>query len=139
METPGSPGKSNGLLDRALAELALTKIDISTAGRGPGDLSPSILRSPTTAATLRFDQLARDESARAEEDRGVIEFHIINNTLEFDQDAQKLLWLLQLQNVFAMQLPRMPRDYITRLVFDPKHRNMVLVKAGQVIGGVCFR
>jgi len=33
----------------------------------------------------------------------------------------------------------MPRDYIARLVFDPKHNDMVLVKAGQVIGGVCFR
>lgn len=139
-EGPESPTTtSNSLLDRALSELS-SRFDNGSLGPGPGDLSPALLRSPTTAAvTLRFEHLARDESARAEEERGVIEFRIINNNLEMDQESQKLLWLLQLQNVFAMQLPRMPRDYITRLVFDPKHKNMVLVKAGQVIGGVCFR
>lgn len=132
-----SSASTNALLDRAIAEVvSSSKFD---GGHGQGDLSPAILRSPTTAAAMRFEHLARDESARAEEERGVIEFRIINNSLEFDQEAQKLLWLLQLQNVFAMQLPRMPRDYIARLVFDPKHKNMVLVKAGQVIGGVCFR
>ncbi|VEL33361.1 unnamed protein product [Protopolystoma xenopodis] len=34
-------------------------------------------------------------------------------------EAQHLLWLLELLNVFALQLPRMPKEYITRLVFDP--------------------
>lgn len=90
-------------------------------------LSPNI-RSPGG----RFDQLARDESARNEEEKGVIEFHVINNDLSSNQEPNKLLWLLQLQNVFAMQLPRMPREYIVRLVFDTKHKNLVLVKAGQV-------
>lgn len=29
------------------------------------------------------------------------------------------MWLVGLQNVFSHQLPRMPKEYITRLVFDP--------------------
>merc|ERR1711976_157086 len=33
----------------------------------------------------------------------------------------------------------MPKNYISRLVFDPKHRNLVLLKGGHVIGGICFR
>ncbi|KAL3320242.1 Histone acetyltransferase kat2b [Cichlidogyrus casuarinus] len=38
----------------------------------------------------------------------------------------------------------MPKEYITRLVFDPKHKNLVLLKVEgdakkQVIGGICFR
>ncbi len=32
----------------------------------------------------------------------------------------------------------MPREYITRLVFDPKHKCLVLVKDNRVIGGICF-
>jgi histone acetyltransferase len=42
--------------------------------------------------------------------------------------------------MFSMQLPRMPKEYITRLVFDPKHKSLVLIKHGVgVIGGICMR
>ena len=34
---------------------------------------------------------------------------------------------------------RMPKEYITRLVFDPKHKTLALVKNGKPIGGICFR
>eukprot|EP00079_Xenopus_tropicalis_P026927 XP_012821016.1 PREDICTED: histone acetyltransferase KAT2B isoform X2 [Xenopus tropicalis] len=37
------------------------------------------------------------------------------------------------------ELPRMPKEYITRLVFDPKHKTLALIKDGRVIGGICFR
>ncbi|NXU82273.1 KAT2A acetyltransferase, partial [Xiphorhynchus elegans] len=43
------------------------------------------------------------------------------------------------RNVFSHQLPRMPKEYITRLVFDPKHKTLALIKDGRVIGGICFR
>ena len=33
----------------------------------------------------------------------------------------------------------MPKEYITRLVFDPKHKCLALVKDSRVIGGICFR
>jgi len=79
-----------------------------------------------------FFQFSRDEMAHTEERRGLIAFKVLNNNLTLEQNSQKLLWLLQLHNVFAMQLPQMPRDYIARLVFDPKHRNLALIKANQV-------
>ena len=50
-----------------------------------------------------------------------------------------MLWLIGLQNVFSHQLPRMPKEYITRLVFDSKHRTLALVKDNRTIGGICFR
>jgi len=50
-----------------------------------------------------------------------------------------MLWLIALQNVFSHQLPRMPKEYITRLVFDPKHKTLALIKDGRPIGGICFR
>jgi histone acetyltransferase len=82
---------------------------------------------------------ARDEAARLEERRGIIEFHVISNSLDHEPTDQILLWLVGLQNVFSHQLPRMPKEYITRIVFDPKHKCLCLIKDNRVIGGVCFR
>lgn len=62
---------------------------------------------------------SRDESARKEELKGVIEFHVIGNSLTKKPTRQLLVWLIGMQNVFSHQLPRMPKEYITRLVFDP--------------------
>lgn len=61
----------------------------------------------------------RDEAAKAEEKRGEIEFHIVGNSLTHSITKQSMLWLLGLQSVFAHQLPDMPREYISQLVFDP--------------------
>ncbi|XP_069041780.1 histone acetyltransferase KAT2A isoform X2 [Lepisosteus oculatus] len=82
---------------------------------------------------------ARDETARLEERRGIIEFHVIGNSLSQKSNKKILMWLVGLQNVFSHQLPRMPKEYITRLVFDPKHKTLALIKDGRVIGGICFR
>ncbi|XP_033111742.1 histone acetyltransferase KAT2A-like [Anneissia japonica] len=82
---------------------------------------------------------SRDEAARLEEKRGVIEFHVIGNSLSHRPSKQTMMWLIGLQNVFSHQLPRMPKEYITRLVFDPKHKTLALVKDKRVIGGICFR
>eukprot|EP00116_Pleurobrachia_bachei_P003366 sb/3463628/ len=44
-----------------------------------------------------------------------------------------------LVNVYVLQLPRMPKEYIARLVFDSKHKVLCLIKNNAVIGGICFR
>lgn len=96
--------------------------------------------SPKSPGTSNLFHLARDEVARKEAAQGIIQSHVINNNQETDKvDDELKLWLLQLQNVISFQLPLMPKEYITRLVFDPKHKNLVLIKFGQVIGGICFR
>lgn len=82
---------------------------------------------------------ARDESARVEEKHGKIEFHIIGNSMNRRISGSDYLWLNALQNVISHQLPRMPKEYITRLVFDPKHRTLALIKNGKPIGGITFR
>ena len=63
--------------------------------------------------------MARDEAARVEESKGLVSFNMIANSLTEKPSRQTLLWLVGLQNVFSHQLPRMPKEYITRLVFDP--------------------
>lgn len=41
------------------------------------------------------------------------------------------MWLVQLQRVFGVQLPKMPKEYVTRIVFDINHQNLVLYKKGK--------
>ncbi|VDO92363.1 unnamed protein product [Schistosoma mattheei] len=69
--------------------------------------------------TLHSLNATRDAAARQEESAGNIEFHIVNNSLNPNQPPQTYIWLLELLNVFALQLPRMPKEYIARLIFDP--------------------
>ncbi|CAH8855841.1 unnamed protein product [Trichobilharzia szidati] len=94
--------------------------------------------------TLHSLNATRDAAARQEESAGNIEFHIVNNSLNPNQAPQTYIWLLELLNVFALQLPRMPKEYIARLIFDPKHKNLILLKVTEgnekhAIGGICFR
>uniref|UniRef100_A0A4W3JTF6 histone acetyltransferase n=1 Tax=Callorhinchus milii TaxID=7868 RepID=A0A4W3JTF6_CALMI len=98
---------------------------------------PAAMLGPETS--LLSAHAARDEAARLEERRGVIEFHVVGNSLNQKPNKKMMMWLVGLQNVFSHQLPRMPKEYITRLVFDPKHKTLALIKDGRVIGGICFR
>uniref|UniRef100_UPI00358F1C47 histone acetyltransferase KAT2B isoform X2 n=1 Tax=Myxine glutinosa TaxID=7769 RepID=UPI00358F1C47 len=98
---------------------------------------PGTMLGPETS--LLSAHAARDEAARMEERRGIIEFHVLGNSLSQRPNKKMLVWLVGLQNVFSHQLPRMPKEYITRLVFDPKHKTLALIKDGRVIGGICFR
>lgn len=59
----------------------------------------------------------KDENAKQEEDIGILQFRVIRN----DGDRRHMIWLTQVKNIFATQLPKMPREYIARLVFDRKH------------------
>ncbi|XP_055940578.1 histone acetyltransferase KAT2A-like isoform X2 [Argiope bruennichi] len=85
------------------------------------------------------ENAARDHIAHIEEERGAIQLHIISNSLSKPPDKQCQIWLVELQNLFARQLPEMPKGYIIRFVFDSKHKNLALVESNHVIGGICFR
>uniref|UniRef100_A0A1B6DZV6 histone acetyltransferase n=1 Tax=Clastoptera arizonana TaxID=38151 RepID=A0A1B6DZV6_9HEMI len=81
----------------------------------------------------------RDEKAKMEEANGIIEFVLVGNSLTQKVSKQTMLWLIGLQNVFSHQLPKMPVEYISRLLFDPQHKTLALIKDKQPIGGICFR
>ncbi|KAL1501403.1 hypothetical protein ABEB36_006727 [Hypothenemus hampei] len=82
---------------------------------------------------------ATDDAPKLEEKNGTIQLHLIGNSLTRPVSKQVMLWLIGLKNVFSHQLPRMPAEYITLLLFDPKHRTIALIKNNQPIGGICFR
>ncbi|KAF4654237.1 Histone acetyltransferase kat2b [Perkinsus olseni] len=52
---------------------------------------------------------------------------------------EKMLKLLVVKNIFSRQLPRMPKAYLSRLMFDSKHETMVMIRGDSILGGCCFR
>lgn len=49
-------------------------------------------------------------------------------------------FLIAIKNLFAKQLPKMPKEYIVRLLFDQEHKCMVILKnKEEIIGGVCYK
>ncbi|XP_073976502.1 gcn5 acetyltransferase isoform X2 [Rhodnius prolixus] len=80
-----------------------------------------------------------DIVAKGEEESGLIRVALVYNCLDRQVDRQFIPWLIGLQGVFSHQLPRMPLGYISRLVFDPKHKTLALIKEQKPIGGICFR
>ena len=71
-----------------------------------------------------------------EEKEGKIEFRVVNN----DNSRENLIVLTGLKNIFQKQLPKMPREYISRLVYDRSHLSMAVVrKPLTVVGGITYR
>lgn len=64
-----------------------------------------------------------------------------------DGSHDSLVKLVGLKSLFAKQLPKMPRPYIARLVFDRRHTSLAILsndpqhKGGdeEIIGGICYR
>ena len=78
-------------LDEAVAEIVAV-IEDSKKMLGPQSMFP--------------EHAPRDEAAKIEEKKGLIEFHCVANSLTEKVPRQTMLWLIALQNVFSHQLPR---------------------------------
>ncbi|EME46575.1 hypothetical protein DOTSEDRAFT_52021 [Dothistroma septosporum NZE10] len=83
-----------------------------------------------------------------EEDNGDISFQVVNN----DGKPNSHIVLTGLKCIFQKQLPKMPKDYIARLVYDRTHLSIAIVKKppagsfaessnlpGEVVGGITYR
>lgn len=74
--------------------------------------------------------------AAIEERNGDIEFRVVNN----DGTRESWIILTGLKCLFQKQLPKMPKDYIARLVYDRTHLSIAILKQPlEVIGGISFR
>lgn len=68
-----------------------------------------------------------------EEREGKIEFRVVNN----DSSRESFIILTGLKCIFQKQLPKMPKDYIARLVYDRTHLSIAIVKHPlEVVGWV---
>lgn len=55
-------------------------------------------------------------------------------------DLRSMQKLIQLKCIFAKQLPRMPKEYIVRLLMDPHHESvMIKDNTNKILGGICYR
>lgn len=74
-----------------------------------------------------------EKPAVIEERTGEIEFRVVNN----DGKRESTIILTGLKCIFQKQLPKMPKDYIARLVYDRTHLSIAIVKKPlEVVGYV---
>ncbi|KAK9492927.1 hypothetical protein V1508DRAFT_439432 [Lipomyces doorenjongii] len=92
-----------------------------------------------TSSSFVYDGVLYEDKVRPaviEERDGIIEFRVVNN----DNSRENLMILTGLKNIFQKQLPKMPREYIARLVYDRSHLSMAIVKKPlTVVGGITYR
>lgn len=68
-------------------------------------------------------------------------------TVRNDGKDDSMIKLTGLKSLFSRQLPKMPRVYIARLVFDRRHESVAILSEkeelkdtdDEIIGGICFR
>jgi histone acetyltransferase len=78
----------------------------------------------------------RGQLAKEEERKGLIQFRAVKN----DGSRESMIILTGCKNIYQKQLPKMPREYIARLVYDRNHESMAIVKRNlQVVGGITYR
>lgn len=64
-----------------------------------------------------------------------------------DGKSESMIKLVGLKSLFSKQLPKMPRAYIARLVFDRRHTSLAILSEDpkvkdtdeEIIGGICYR
>ncbi|KIM45219.1 hypothetical protein M413DRAFT_8508 [Hebeloma cylindrosporum] len=68
--------------------------------------------------------------------KGLIKITAVDN----DKQPRSLIILTGLKTLFQKQLPKMPREYIARLVYDNNSKSLAIIKRGyKVVGGICYR
>lgn len=77
-----------------------------------------------------------EKPAVIEERNGDIEFRVVNN----DGSRESLIILTGLKCIFQKQLPKMPKEYVARLIYDRTHLSMAIVKKPlEVVGGITYK
>lgn len=108
----------------ALKNLLTSKIKVD-----PEDHSINLL---VNGIKLKY----KERSSVIEEKSGKIEFRVVN----CDNDPENMIVLTGLKNIFQKQLPKMPKEYIARLVFDRSHLSIAIIRHPlQVLGGITYK
>lgn len=88
------------------------------------------------AASMKKDEPNEQITAELEYQKGLLGIDIAYN----DGTDESMRRLTDIKNLFQKQLPKMPKEYIARLVYDRNHSSLSMVKPnGNVVGGITFR
>ncbi|XP_047166770.1 histone acetyltransferase GCN5 [Vigna umbellata] len=117
--------------------------DAANAGAGAMEIGPVpsivVKEDPTKIFTDNLQTsgayTAREESLKKEEEAGRLKFVCHSN----DGVDEHMVWLIGLKNIFARQLPNMPKEYIVRLVMDRSHKSVMVIRRNHVVGGITYR
>ncbi|KAJ2802974.1 histone acetyltransferase, partial [Coemansia guatemalensis] len=118
----------------------------SSTRKRPRSESESVGRDGRDSQDSREDAYTKDTSeaivpgdektASVEQQNGQIRFEVVYN----DTQDESMRRLTELKNIFQKQLPKMPKEYIARLVYDRNHSSLAIIKSnGHVVGGITFR
>lgn len=109
---------------------------------GGGDPQQQAVQQAGAAAPLPLPvvpdntYMSREARHIERERSGELEARYIRN----DGSIESGRLLIGLKNVFAKCLPNMPKEYICRLIFERRHKSVVIVRnKTQVIGGITYR
>ncbi|KAG8088313.1 hypothetical protein GUJ93_ZPchr0010g7635 [Zizania palustris] len=125
----GRPPKpdSSSVSAAAAAAAAAPKTEAVSAAAGDGKEDPKGLFTDNIQTSGAHS--AREESLKREEDAGRLKFLCNSN----DGVDEHMIWLVGLKNIFARQLPNMPKEYIVRLVMDRTHKSMMVIRNNIVL------
>ena len=112
------------------------KMDPRSSGVDSDEQASKKIKVDSTVSSVLYDYFRNDSVAQVNSRTGEeITFEIITN----DGTDNSCLKLIALKNIFSRQLPKMPKEYIVRLVFDHRHISIAIVRSGRIIGGICYR
>ncbi|EPE04049.1 histone acetyltransferase gcn5 [Ophiostoma piceae UAMH 11346] len=132
-EETGTPGT-----DTAAGDAAKSEADEAAPAPAAAPAPPKPIRIPFPEKPLLVMDANIDmwQPAVLEERNGEIKFRVVNN----DGERESNIILTGLKNLFQKQLPKMPKDYIARLVYDRTHLSIAIVRDPlEVIGGIAIR
>ncbi|KAF9686903.1 hypothetical protein SADUNF_Sadunf02G0038200 [Salix dunnii] len=123
------------------------KIENSDSGKdgghtGTGAVGPAAAGSSAPGIVVKEDSVkiftenlqtsgaysAREENLKKEEEAGRLKFVCYSND-GIDEHM----------NIFARQLPNMPKEYIVRLLMDRSHKSVMVIRHSLVVGGITYR
>ncbi|KAG0418722.1 Histone acetyltransferase GCN5 [Dictyocoela roeselum] len=67
------------------------------------------------------------------------DIRFITASTAFSWDKQEVTQLLQFRALVQKQLPKMPKEYIFRVVFSEAHRCLLCYNKSTLVGGLCYR
>lgn len=118
-------------VEEASKGLAIDVEDDAAAAKDAEELDDSVDWSQVEFTTVPKKQAA------LEYETGFIRLPVVSSSVPSHPAS---IILIGLKNLFQRQLPKMPREYITRLVLDNNHHSMAILRRGyQVVGGICYR
>ena len=120
----------------------LVQIESGMAGDKSTEGSPE--ENKSTSEDLRVNENA----TKTGEDVEVNSYTNLRwDLVENNGTRQNLIRLIGLKNLFSKQLPKMPKDYIVRLVFDKRHKSLAILSSDpklkdtddEIMGAICYR